>query len=102
MSDPLGVHVMPDEGDEICWKNCLCPLLTLWWVHVDDELAAIRARRAAQLQLSQNQDNGGQASKAMQEERQRAAEDQRAQILKALLAPSARERRKNIQHSCNI
>jgi hypothetical protein len=30
----------------------------------------------------------------MQEERQRAAEDQRAQILKALLAPSARERRK--------
>ena len=64
----------------------------------DDEIAAIRARRAAQLQGSQDSVGSAQA-KAHQEERQRAAEDQRAQILKALLAPSARERCKINNHS---
>ena len=39
---------------------------------------------------------GNAQAKAAQEERQRAAEDQRSQILKAILAPEARERRKLI------
>ena len=67
----------------------------------DDELAAIRARRAAQLQQGGGMQGamGGmqgamqnQQNKAAQEEKQRAAEDQRAQILKAILEPPARER----------
>ncbi len=70
----------------------------IFWLS-DDELAAIRARRAAQLQGASGSRSAlpGAASgpsKADQEERQRAAEDQRAQILKALLAPTARQRRK--------
>ena len=87
-NDPLGVHV----GGE------------------DAELAAIRAKRMAQLQGSAGGGSGmppgmmggGMGAmadiekKKQQEEQQAAAEEQRAQILKAILSPQARERLGNI------
>mmetsp|Transcript_23270 Transcript_23270/g.52256 ORF Transcript_23270/g.52256 Transcript_23270/m.52256 type:complete len:151 (-) Transcript_23270:49-501(-) len=89
MADPLGVHV--NDLDE------------------DPELAAIRAKRMAQLRGK----GGGPAGmggmggyggyqqmdpeqQKAQQERQKAAEDQRTQILKAILSPQARERLSNI------
>ncbi|EKX36024.1 hypothetical protein GUITHDRAFT_117812 [Guillardia theta CCMP2712] len=78
-------------------------------IEMDPELAAIRARRMAQLRGK----GGGQAGmggvggyggyqqmdpeqQKAQQERQKAAEDQRTQILKAILSPQARERLSNI------
>merc|ERR1711939_803105 len=86
MNDPLGVHV----GGE------------------DAELAAIRAKRMAQLQgagvpggMPGMMGGGGNMMQDLekqkqQQEQQAAAEEQRAQILKAILSPEARERMSNI------
>jgi hypothetical protein len=78
----------------------------------DPELAAIRAKRMAQLQGQAGMGGGGgmmpegmnfpgmqggmpqsAAEQQQQQEKQKAADEQRMQILKALLTPGARERR---------
>jgi DNA-binding TFAR19-related protein (PDSD5 family) len=73
----------------------------------DAELDRIRQKRMAELRAQNPQlagmGGGGMPSqKQMQEqqERQAAAEEQRAQILKAVLAPEARERCNSSTHFC--
>uniref|UniRef100_A0A6T8NCK2 Uncharacterized protein n=1 Tax=Hemiselmis andersenii TaxID=464988 RepID=A0A6T8NCK2_HEMAN len=99
MDDPLGVHVggMGGGGGG-----------------EDPELAAIRAKRMAQLRGSapggagglppgmsgmppgMMGGMGGGANAKEQQEKQKAADEQRAQILKAVLTAGARERLANI------